>query len=58
MWKLLAAFAVWYFILYSQQTILQVGPFATEAACTSFAKSLDAQFSVPTSACFSTTAKQ
>ncbi|MGC2303526.1 hypothetical protein [Candidatus Binatus sp.] len=50
--------AAWYFILYSPQTILQVGPFASEASCSNFAKSLNAQLGTGSSTCFSTTSKQ
>lgn len=57
--KLLVAVAVWYFILAPNEAgPVQVGPFATQAACDNFRMGLSSEFEVPTSACFSTTAKQ
>jgi hypothetical protein len=57
--KLLVAVAVWYFILFSGTSPLQVGPFATQAACDNFRTSLGNQTGGDAmSTCFSTTAKQ
>lgn len=57
--KLLIAIAAWYFILYSGNGNVQVGPFDTEAACNSFRMTPGVvDFSINTSTCFSTTAKQ
>ncbi len=57
--KLLVTVAVWYFVIVSGAGgVAQVGPFATQAACNNFRMTLDSQFEIPTSTCFSTTAKQ
>ncbi len=55
--KLLAAVAVWYFVI-QWGGPLQVGPFATEAACGNFSTLLGTVYEIPTTSCFSTTAKQ
>jgi len=57
--KRLVAIAVWYFIFAPSGAVvtpLQVGPFATQAACDNFRMSIP--FDGVASTCFSTTAKQ
>jgi len=49
-------FLLWYFLLIGNNaaSVTQVGPFATQAACTNYRNSL----TLSSFACFSTTAKQ
>jgi hypothetical protein len=58
--KLLVAVAVWYFIYALPSGVVQVGPFATQAACNNFSASLTTGPNGQgfASACFRTTAKQ
>jgi hypothetical protein len=57
--KLLATIAVWYFIFQSGSgAVVQVGPFATQAACNNYRTTLSDYFGYSGSSCFSTTAKE
>jgi hypothetical protein len=56
--KLLIAGAIaWYFIAYNGG-VAQIGPFATQAACSNYAASIQVTGNLLTTTCFGTTAKQ